>query len=102
MLRKPVEAVLFDMDGLLFDTEVIYIEAMQAAAQSLGREMSLEFCHSMVGVSGPECNIMIEQYYGEGFSITEFREHSLVHRRRLTAAGIPVKSGVVELLEFLA
>jgi HAD superfamily hydrolase (TIGR01509 family) len=102
MLRKPVEAVLFDMDGLLFDTEVIYIEAMQAAAQSLGREMSLEFCHSMVGVSGPECNIMIEQYYREGFSITEFREHSLVHRRRLMAGGIPVKPGVVELLEFLA
>ena len=36
MLRKPVEAALFDMDGLLLDTEVIYIEAMQQAARSLG------------------------------------------------------------------
>ena len=59
MLRKPAEAALFDMDGLLIDTEVIYIEAMQAAAQELGREMSLEFCHSMVGVQSHEFNLMI-------------------------------------------
>jgi HAD superfamily hydrolase (TIGR01509 family) len=102
MLRKPIEAVLFDMDGLLLDTEVIYIEAMQAAAQTLGREMSLDFCHSMVGVAGPDCNLMIEAYYGEGFSITEFREHASVHRSRLMDGGIPLKPGVVELLDFLA
>jgi HAD superfamily hydrolase (TIGR01509 family) len=102
MLRKPVEAALFDMDGLLLDTEAIYIEAMQAAAQELGREMSLEFCHSMIGVPSHECNLMIEAYYGEGFSLTEFREHFSVHRRRLMEGGIPVKPGVVELLDFLA
>jgi HAD superfamily hydrolase (TIGR01509 family) len=101
MLRKPVEAALFDMDGLLLDTEVIYVEAMQAAAQTLGREMSLDFCHSMVGVPGLECNLMIAAHYGEGFSITEFREHFSVHRGRLMDGGIPVKPGAVELLEFL-
>ena len=45
MLRKPVEAALFDMDGLLLDTEVIYIEAMQQAARSLGRERDYDWMH---------------------------------------------------------
>ena len=102
MLRKPVAAALFDMDGLLLDTEVIYIEAMQAAARTLGqREMPVEFCHSMVGVPGHECNLMIEAHYGEGFSIAEFRKHFSTDLRRLMDGGIPLKPGVVELLDFL-
>jgi HAD superfamily hydrolase (TIGR01509 family) len=102
MLRKPVEAALFDMDGLLLDTEVIYIEAMQAAARSLGREMALDFCHSMIGVPAKECTLMIEAYYGEGFSIEEFRGRFYELLRGLLDAGIPLKPGVVELLDFLA
>jgi len=102
MLRKPVEAVLFDMDGLLLDTEVIYIRAMQAAAGTLGREMPMDFCHSMVGVPSRECNLMIEALYGEGFSIEEFRRHYSVHVRGLLEGGIPHKPGVVELLDYLA
>jgi beta-phosphoglucomutase-like phosphatase (HAD superfamily) len=103
MLRKPVEAALFDMDGLLLDTEAIYIEAMREAVRALGhRELPLDFCRSTTGVPGPERNRMIEAHYGEGFSIAEFREQFAVLARRRMDAGIPVKAGVVELLDFLA
>ena len=103
MLRKPVEAALFDMDGLLLDTEAIYVEAMREAARTLGHsELPLDFCHSTTGVPGPERNRMIEAHYGEGFSIAAFREQFSVQTRRLMEAGIPVKPGVVELLDFLA
>jgi beta-phosphoglucomutase-like phosphatase (HAD superfamily) len=75
MLRKPVEAALFDMDGLLLDTEAIYVEAMREAARTLGHsELSLGFCHSTAGVPGPERNRMIEAHYGEGFAVSGFYE----------------------------
>ena len=38
MFRKPVKAALFDMDGLLIDSEAVYIAAMQEAARSLDQQ----------------------------------------------------------------
>lgn len=100
-LRGPVEAVIFDMDGLLIDSEAIYLQGMMGAARALGREMSVEFCHSMVGVPGDECNVMIEGLYGEGFDIKEFRVHLSAHVRQAMAERVPIKPGVIELLDFL-
>jgi len=102
MLKEPVEAALFDMDGLLLDTEALYIQAMQAAARRLDLEMPLSLCHAMVGVPGRECNLMIQEFYGEGFSIEVFRGHFSQRMRELLDERIPVKPGAVELLDFLA
>ena len=101
-LSGPIEAVIFDMDGLLIDSEAIYLRAMQTAARAVGREMSLDFCHSMVGVPGHECNLMIQELYGVDFDLKEFRVHVSAHVRQSMDERVPIKPGVVELLDFLS
>ncbi len=101
MFEKPIEAVIFDMDGLLIDTETVYIEALQAAAGALGLKMPLDFCHSMIGIPGPDCDVMIQDFYGAGFRVEPFREHFSFHAKQRFDASVPVKAGVVELLDFL-
>jgi HAD superfamily hydrolase (TIGR01509 family) len=102
MFRKPVKAALFDMDGLLIDSEAVYIVAMQAAARSFELEMPLEFCHRMVGIPRAECNVMIQELYGPSFNLEEFRGVYSANVQRRMEAGVPVKAGVVEVLTLLA
>lgn len=59
MFEEPVEAVIFDMDGTLIDSEAVYIAGMQEAAKTLGLPLPIELCHAMVGVPSHECNLML-------------------------------------------
>ena len=101
MFEKPIEAALFDMDGLLIDTESVYIEALQAAARAMGLEMPLAFCHSMIGHPSPVCEGMIRNFYGPAFHFETFDGHFERHAAGRLEAGVPVKPGAAELLDFL-
>ena len=102
MFGKPIEAVLFDMDGLLIGTEAVYMEAMQASARSMGTEMPLAFCHSMIGIPSRECRVMIQNFYGPDFRLDLFDKGVNVHVHAVLDAHVPIKPGAVEILDFLA
>jgi HAD superfamily hydrolase (TIGR01509 family) len=101
MFEEPVEAIIFDMDGTLLDSEAVYIAGMQEAAQTLGLPLPLDLCHAMVGVPSHECNLMLQDHYGQGFDLTVFRGHFSKSVQRQMSERVPVKPGVVELLDFL-
>ena len=101
MLRKPVEAALFDMDGLLIDSEAVYIRAYQDAAAEIGAEISMDLCHAMVGVPRRECEEMIQEHYGPAFDVPAFQLCFRRHSARHMEERVPVKPGAAELLAFL-
>ena len=102
MFGKPIEAALFDMDGLLIDTEAVYIEAYRQAATTIGVEMPMSLCHAMIGVPTAECEILIQEHFGPDFRVDHFQATFRTHADRILADAVPVKPGAVELLEFLA
>ena len=98
----PVEAVIFDMDGLLLDTESVYRAAMVASAVAMGYDFPDDFCKSMVGTAEAEIHFMLQQRFGADFPIAGlFKACELEMGRRLEA-GVPVKAGAAELIEELA
>src|SRR5262249_23469568 len=91
----------FDMDGLLIDTEAVYIQAYLAAARTVGVEMPMALCHAMIGIPSRECDAMIQQHFGRKFRLDLFERHFRDHVERLMAEDVPVKAGAPELLASL-
>jgi HAD superfamily hydrolase (TIGR01509 family) len=73
-----------------------------AGATIMGVELPLAFCHSMIGTPSPECDRMIQEFFGPAFPLDDFNGHVNGHAHRLLEAGVPVKPGAAELLAFLS
>ncbi len=101
MLNKSIDAVIFDMDGLLIDTEAVYLAAYLAAAAHMKVDLPLAFCHSLIGRPGPDCDRLIQDYFGPAFALDAFNDHADSHAARSLEAVVPVKAGAAELLEHL-
>ena len=100
--RWNVSAVLLDMDGTLLDTERVYFDSLVAALNAHGyTDDTVTLCQAMVGLPGPDCEAMLHARYGESFPLAEISRAFVTNRDEILGAGLPLKSGAVELLDAL-
>lgn len=100
-LPRIVKAVVFDMDGLLVDTEQLVFKAMQALAPEHGGEMPFATFQRMVGLPSAVSNRILQEHFGEGFDLAAWSEGISRHFREGIAAGVALKAGVAEILDHL-
>jgi HAD superfamily hydrolase (TIGR01509 family) len=100
-LPRPVKAVVFDMDGLLVDTEQVVFEAMKAAVGGFGLEMPFDLFKRLVGLPAAASDLIVIEHFGAGFDLEAWRGGVRRHFLDIAAAGVALKTGVVELLDVL-
>jgi HAD superfamily hydrolase (TIGR01509 family) len=99
---RPVEAVVFDMDGLLIDSEGLVREGMMRAAANIGVELPIPLCAAMIGRPFPDCKRMLAEHFGAGFPMERFLAEERREVEALFVEGVALKDGVRELLTHLA
>lgn len=98
----PFDAVVFDLDGLLLDSEAIALKAMQAAAQEQGIELPAEVRLQMIGVPADTCRRLVADRYGDAVEIERLFVSATRHLEACVQAGeLRVKPGVAALLDAL-
>lgn len=96
-------AFIFDMDGLLFDTELLTQEALRAMSRKYGeREDVDEFYPTTCGTTLATAKILYKNFFGEDYPFEARREEMRQWmRNEIDKNGIPIKKGAEELLKFL-
>ncbi len=95
---KPFSAIVFDMDGTLLDTEMVFKEIVWDVSTELGFEMTDHVHHAMVGSSHETTNRLLVEAYGVSFPYTLFDDMCRAKMKQRMEAAVPVKAGVHEIL----
>ena len=101
-MKKKIKAVIFDMDGLMFDTEVVAAEMWKQAGKEAGLTITDEFLSHIKGCNWTRSRVWFYKYYDESYDFFAIRTRRMeLVNRYLTENGVPVKKGLRELLSYL-
>ncbi len=101
MLPNPLAAVIFDMDGLLLDTEKMWQAAIAEACAGQGFTMVDHVHSSLVGAPKDLGDARLLAHFGAGFDLEAYHRDGSRHFQALAETRIDLRPGARGLLELL-
>lgn len=97
-----IQAVIFDMDGVIFDTENLVMKCWKEIGEKYQIEGIEKVAFECIGTTNKKTEQILKNYYGKDFDY-EFYRKELSDRfmRHVRDEGMPMKPGIVEILEYL-
>ena len=93
------KGAIFDMDGLLFDTEAIYQQTWNEIAKENGIQLPKEFVKAISGTNGDTMRHVIESYYGISDG-KQIQKECMARIKKKLEIHVPKKPGVDDILRF--
>ena len=100
--KTQIKGLLFDMDGLILDTEKLYTRFWQEAANALGYPMTREQALGMRSLSKEFGAAKLRSYFGDGISYDEVRRKRIeLMDAFIEKEGVEAKAGAQQLMSYL-
>lgn len=97
-----IKGAVFDMDGLMFDTESLVYKSWQKVMDDHNFEYNFEIFKQTVGKRTVDTQKMYEALYKDGFHYPSMKEEATGHfRKAINDFGVPLKKGLINILEHL-
>ena len=93
------QGAIFDMDGLLLDTERMYRDSWKQSAQQFGLVHNPDFPRAVCGSNGAHMREIISQYYPQ-VDAKAFADDCILRVERELETHVPEKAGVREILQY--
>jgi HAD superfamily hydrolase (TIGR01509 family) len=94
-LPRAPQAVVFDLDGTLIDSEALVRDAYRITSARFGVSMTDAQFLALVGLNRDDNDKTLLNYWGADFPLADFHE---ANRKHLLSQTAPLKTGVQELL----
>lgn len=98
---NKIKAIIFDMDGVIFDTEMVYLKVWSKVFEKYGYKMTKEIYTSVLGTGRENVKKVFVNNYGSNLPIDDMYKEKDENLAKEIEKGVALKAGAYEILKYL-